>query len=277
MSEELISETTTFSGSNGMNIEGYLVRPKVNERRPAVIVIHEIWGLVDHIKDVADRFAAQGYVVLAPDLYSESRELKSILTADNIRSAWSFMQTLPTNRRADTAFVQSELSKQPPDRREALQKVMSTLFRGGLPKDRLVNHLVKAIDYLNSREYVRQGRVGSVGFCFGGGMSINLACRADLAACTVFYGENPDPIDLVKNINCPVLGLYGGEDDRINGSLDRLVAAMVKYRKTDLEIKIYPGAPHAFFNDSNRTTYREPAARDAWKRVIDFYGRTLMK
>ncbi len=270
---DIVSETVNFQGANGLKISGYLARPKVQEKRPAVIVIHEIWGLVDHIKDVANRFARQGYVALAPDLYSESKELSSVLTPENIRSAWSFMQTLPVNRRADMSFVQSELLKQPEDKRATIEKIMETLFGGGLPRDRLLNHLVKAVDYLNSTPFVVKGKVGSVEFCFGGGMSISLACHAETAACIIFYGENP--IDLIQNVKCPILGLYGGEDDRINSNLDKLVAALIKYRKTDFEIKVYPGAPHAFFNDTNRTTYREEAAKDAWKRTLEFFGRTL--
>ena len=105
-------------------------------------------------------------------------------------------------------------------------------------------------------------------------MSLNIACRTKTAACVVFYGENPSPIELVDRIQCPVLGVYGGEDMRINSSLDRLVAAMVQYRK-DFQMKVYPGAPHAFFNDTNRATYREGAARDAWDLVLRFFKLTL--
>jgi len=131
---------------------------------------------------------------------------------------------------------------------------------GGLPKDRLTQDLVNAVDYLNSQSFVRHGKIDSVGFCFGGGLSINLACNAQTAACVIFYGENPSPIELVEKIKCPVLGIYGGEDERINATLDRLVAVMTRYKK-DFEMRVYPGAPHAFFNDTNPTTYREQAAK----------------
>ncbi|MEM0074856.1 MAG: dienelactone hydrolase family protein [Nitrososphaerota archaeon] len=274
-SSDLISEMITYQGADDLKIAAYMARPKTQERRPAVIVIHEIWGLVDHIKDVANRFAREGYVALAPDLYSESKELSSVLTAENIRSAWSFMQTLPVNKRADMNFVHTELAKQAVEKRAVIEKVMAVLFAGGLPRDRLLKHLVKAVDYLNSSPFVLQGKIGSVGFCFGGGMSINLACNAETSACIIYYGENPNPIDLIQNIRCPVLGIYGGEDDRINSNLDKLVAAFIKYKKTDFEIKVYPGAPHAFFNDTNRTTYREEAAKDAWRRTLEFFSRTL--
>jgi carboxymethylenebutenolidase len=172
----------------------------------------------------------------------------------------------------DMSYVQQELSKQTDEKRAVLQTTMQALFVD-LPKDRLTQDLVKAVGYLNSQDFVRRGRVGCVGFCFGGGMSINLACRADVAGCVVFYGENPSPISLVENIKGPVLGLYGGDDERINATLDQLVKAMTQYKK-DFEMRIYPGAPHAFFNDTS-PTYREQAAKEAWERVLRFYGRTL--
>ena len=105
-------------------------------------------------------------------------------------------------------------------------------------------------------------------------MSINLACRAEVAASVIFYGENPSPIELVNNIKGSVLGIYGGDDVRINANLDQLVKAMAQYKK-DFEMRIYPGAPHAFFNDTNKSTFREQSAKDAWERVLRFYKRTL--
>ena len=90
----------------------------------------------------------------------------------------------------------------------------------------------------------------------------------------IFYGENPHPIELVEHIACPVLGLYGAEDMRINKHLDELVKAMVTYKK-DFEMRIYPNAAHAFFNNT-APMYQEAAARDAWERVLRFYKRTLL-
>ena len=123
------------------------------------------------------------------------------------------------------------------------------------------------------QDFVQSGKIASAGFCFGGGMSINLACHAKLAACVIFYGENPNPIELVENIAGPILGNYGAEDMRINAHLDELVKAMVTYKK-DFEMRIYPNAAHAFFNDST-PMHNEAAARDAWERVLRFYKRAL--
>jgi carboxymethylenebutenolidase len=104
-------------------------------------------------------------------------------------------------------------------------------------------------------------------------MSINLACHTPLAGSVIFYGENPSPIELVENITGPVLGNYGAEDMRINGHLDELVKAMVTYKK-DFEMRIYPNAGHAFFNNTT-AMYNEPAAKDAWERVLRFLQRAF--
>jgi len=266
------SEMLAYEGATG-RIEAYLSRPDTSEPRPALVVIHEIYGLVDHTKDIANRFAAQGYVAFAPHLFSGDPELRSILIPRNVGMAMQFMHTIPAEKMRDTSYVQQELSKQGEEKRAALQNTMRLLF-GGLPKDRLTQDLVKAVEYLSSQDFVKREKIGSIGFCFGGGMSINLACHAETAACVIFYGENPSPIELVSNIKCPVLGLYGGDDTRINSNLDQLVRAMTQYKK-DFEMRIYPGAPHAFFNDTSKGTYREQAAKEAWDRVLRFYARTL--
>jgi carboxymethylenebutenolidase len=259
---------------NVSKIEAHLARPKDSSGPlPAIIVIHEIFGLSDHIVDVANRFASQGYVALAPNLFSR-QDLKPILTADNIGATFGFMRTLPTGRMRDRDYVQQELAKMPDeDKRERIGKTMGLLF-GGLPKEGLVQDLVKAVDYLEGQEYVKRGKIGCVGFCFGGGLSGALACEGRTAASVIFYGENPESIEKVKNIAGPVLGLYGGDDERINANLDKLVKAVTEYKK-DFEMKIYPGAPHAFFNDTSERTYRPEAAREAWDRVLRFYSRTL--
>jgi carboxymethylenebutenolidase len=253
-------------------VQAYLARPKTREPRPAVIVIHEIYGLTEHIEDVADRFAGEGYVAFAPDLFCRPG-LAEVMTPSNIQETMQFMSSVDRGRLVDAAYRQEAMAQLPPEQRERVQQVLP-LILGGLPKDSLTRDLVRAVDYLGAQRFVRADRIGSVGFCFGGGMSINLACRTQLAASVVFYGENPSPIELVERIAGPVLGLYGAEDLRVNARLDELVKAMVAYKK-DFEMRIYPGAGHAFFNDTRATVYREHAARDAWDRVLRFYARTL--
>lgn len=262
------AEMVSYLGESG-TIPAYLAQPSGTGPWPAVIVIHEIFGLVAHTKDVANRFAREGYVVLAPNLFG-SPELSAVLTPERVQKALQVMYRLP---RRDPELAKEAIARLPePDRTEVGRTVQ--LLLGGLQKERLTQDLVEAIRHVRSLPFVRGDRVGCVGFCFGGGMSINLACAADVAACVIFYGENPAPIEKLKAVRGAVLGLYGAEDSRINAGLDQLVKAMVE-NKTDFEMRIYPGAPHAFFNDTNPTTYRKEAATDAWDRVLRFYARTL--
>jgi carboxymethylenebutenolidase len=252
-------------------VQTYLARPRGEGPRSAVIVIHEIVGLTEHIKRVADSFAEEGYVAFAPNLFSRP-ELAEVLTPSNVGTVMQFTSTLGWARMSDRASVQQAMSELPQEKRETVQRVLPVLF-GGIPKDSLTQDLVIAVDYLNAQSFVQTGKVVSVGFCFGGGMSINLACHANLAASVIFYGENPHPIELVENLSCPVLGNYGSEDMRINAHLDELVKAMVTYKK-DFEMRLYPHAAHAFFNETF-PMYNEAAARDAWERVLRFYTRAL--
>ncbi|MCL4559295.1 MAG: dienelactone hydrolase family protein [Chloroflexi bacterium] len=255
-------------------VPAYLARPQTSEPRPAVIVIHEIYGLVDHTKDVANRFAREGYVALAPSLFARP-ELAKDMAPGNVAVAMQTMAALPPEKRSDPEAMQQALGSLPPEKRAQIQQTMR-LTSGGIPKESLTQDLVKGVEYLRAQDFVRSDKIASVGFCFGGGMSINLACHTPLAACVIFYGENPSPVELVENIAGPVLGIYGADDLRINQNLDKLVAAMVRYKK-DFEMRIYPGAAHAFFNDTNPRTYREGPAREAWERVLRFYRRTLQE
>ncbi len=261
----------SYKGRGG-EVKAYLARPTGQTARPAVIVIHEAFGLNDHTKDVANRFASLGYVAFAPHLYSYG-ELAEIFSPANSAASMRFMRTLAPERRGDPAYMQQKLAELPADEREGVSKLMQKMF-AGMPLEDMAEDLVLGAEYIGSQSFVTKGKVGSVGFCMGGGLSISLACRRPLAACVVFYGPNPSPIELVERIQGPVLGLYGGDDMRINADLDKLVAAMAKYRK-DFQMKIYPGAAHAFFNDTSPQTYREGAAKDAWVKVREFFAGTL--
>jgi carboxymethylenebutenolidase len=265
------NEMISFPGEEGP-VQVYLVKPGTNEARPAVIVIHEIYGLSDFIKQTTNRIADLGYVALAPDLFSRT-SLVDVLTPSNIESVMQFSSSFPREKMSDRSFIQQEISNLPVGKREIVQRVFPLLF-GGLLKDKLTQDLVKAVDYIKNQSYVVPGKVGSVGFCFGGGLSINLACHSNLAGCVVFYGENPNPIELVEKIQCPVLGIYGADDMRINSQLDILVRAMVQHKR-DFEMKIYPGAAHTFMNFTRLPVYREAASKAAWDRMVRFYESTL--
>lgn len=105
-------------------------------------------------------------------------------------------------------------------------------------------------------------------------LSEDLTRNKDLAAGVVFYGRNPKDIDDVKNIPGPVLGIYGEKDERITSGVPALEEAMKKHGKA-FEYKIYPGAQHAFNNDTNPQRYDAEAAKDAWSQTLSFFKKHL--
>jgi carboxymethylenebutenolidase len=272
---EIKSEMVTYSGESGKDVAAYLVMPASKEIVPGVVLIHEIFGLKAHTKDVAERVAKEGYVVLAPHLYSTDAELDSILSESNVAVSMKFMSKLDRTRMRDSTYMQEMLVKEPKEEQQIISRLMGMMF-GGMPKDKLIENGVKAVEFLNSKDFVKKGKIATMGFCFGGGMSGNISCRTKTAACIIFYGESPSPIELVEKIDGAVLGLYGAEDTRINMELDKFVTELTKNKK-DFEIKIYKNAAHAFFNNTNPQTYNEEAAKDAWIRVTSLLERELKK
>ena len=230
-SMEISSSMVDFPGGNATkNTKGFLASPKEAGRYPGVIVIHEIWGLVDHIKDVTSRLAREGYAALAVDLFEGN--------------------------------IVSKLEE-------------GSVLREKFTEEKILGDLNGAFEYLKTLSYVNPNRIGSVGFCMGGGLSLLLACHnRELAAPVIFYGSNPSPIELVKNLQYPILGNYAGADMAITESdINLLKQTLTKYGKK-FDIKVYPGAPHAFFNDT-RESYRADAAKDAWERTLGFFNKQL--
>lgn len=223
-------QTVTYK-SGSETVTGYLVLPEGSGRHPAIIVIHEWWGLNDWVKEQAQRLAEQGYVALAVDLY------RGKSTAD-------------------------------PD-------VAHELMRG-LPNDRALRDLEAAFQYLSSRKDVNGKRIGSIGWCMGGGFSLQLAVHEPkLAACVVNYGALPTaPADIAR-IHGPVLGNFGAEDRGITPADVRAFQQGMKSAKKHVDIKIYDGAGHGFENPNNKAAYRQAATEDAWQRITDFLQATL--
>ncbi|MGE5603729.1 MAG: dienelactone hydrolase family protein [Nitrososphaerales archaeon] len=139
------------------------------------------------------------------------------------------------------------------------------------PPDTLAGYFLSAIQYLQAQPFVNKDQLGMVGFCFGGGMTWLVATKApQLKAAVPFYGPNP-PLEAVPNIRAAVLGIYGGEDQRINAGIPAIEEAMQKNGKI-FEKVIYPGASHAFHNDTGRN-YNPEAAVDAWKRTLAWFEK----
>jgi len=257
--------------SGQRELECMVVRPEgTGKRWPGVVVIHEIFGPDPHIREVARRFAREGYVTAAPNLFTG--ELSSVLTPTNIALAMQAFAQAPPDLRRDPSKFPAFIAAQPPERRpvlEAFGRISSPPQQAEFAED-----LLEVTRYLRALPEVHGMGVGSVGFCFGGAMSARLATvDPDLRADVIFYGQNP-PLDLVPRIRAPVLGLYGAEDVGITGTVPQLAEAMAKAGKS-FEYHVYPGAKHAFFNDTRASNYHRESAEDAWRKVLRFFDTRL--
>jgi len=216
--------------SNGGQASGYLAIPEKGTG-PGVIVIQEWWGLVNHIKDVCDRFANEGYVALAPDLYH------------------------------------GKATKSP----DEAGKLMMALRIDEAEKD-----LRAAIQYLLSHDATKGTKVGIIGFCMGGALSLYAASKnAQVGACVVFYGIHPNVKPDLPALQAPVLGIYAERDRSVPPDSVHELERKLKELGKSVEIHIYPDTDHAFFNDQRPDVYNPKAAEDAWRRVIQFFAKHL--
>jgi len=254
--------------SDGRTCAAFRARPAATgERLPGVLLVQEIWGVDEHIQDLTERVATAGYTVLAPDLYSLGGRPAALQPA-RVAAVKAFLNSLPVGTWWDEAARQSALAGLPAGERSAVAESLGALFA---PRDRdaLVALLGDAFAALRDDPGCN-GRVAAVGWCMGGGLAVRLACaEPELAGAAVFYGEAA-PDELVAEIACPVIGFYGGEDPRITAAVPAFAATM-KAAGKDYEPHVYPGAPHAFFNDT-RPSYAPAAARDAWARLLTFFA-----
>ncbi len=223
--------------SGDVMIPAYLSSPKTRRVAPgAVLVIHEVFGLNDHIKSIADRISNEGFVALAPNFFVRAPEP-------------------PPKDATDTA---------------ALRKAASSI-----PPEAAVKDMQAGLDYLKTVGGVRP-RFASVGFCMGGGFSYRLAANSkDLAGAVIFYGRTP--LELVPQISCPLLGNFGALDTGIPPEKVKELEDALKKAGKQVDIKIYDGAGHGFFNDTRAQAYNATAAADAWQRTLKFFRERLGK
>lgn len=225
--------------------------PHDGKIHPGLIVIHEIWGLVPHIKNVADRCAAAGYSVLAPDLFhGESFQGK-----------------------ADQSLL---IEMQDPETRDEAQKKMRELLAPMQAPEfgmKMLAQLKHCVDYLAADAHV-SGKIGVLGFCFGGTYSLALAAEdSRILAAVPFYGQ-PLAAEKIKNLQASVLAFFGEKDTRLMESLPAQKEAMQKDGK-DFTAVVYPNTGHAFFNDTNTKMYDAAAAKDAWEKTLAFLSKNL--
>jgi carboxymethylenebutenolidase len=227
---EATTSTVKIKAADG-DMGAFLARPSGAGKHPAVIVIMEAFGLNAHIKEVAKRLAAEGYVALAPDVYY--RQPNAVVGYDQLPEAIRLMTSLQD--------------------------------------DKIVADMAATMSYLQSQEFVRGDRIGITGFCMGGRISFLTACKnADIKASAPFYGGGIGGLlDHAPKITCPMLLFFGDQDPFIpNEEVANIQATLAKLHK-QAEVKVYAGAPHGFFCNE-RDSYRPDAARDAWERLKTF-------
>jgi carboxymethylenebutenolidase len=208
----------------------YLTLPEGKPPFPALLVIHEFWGLNDHIKHWADRLAADGYAALAVDLYG------GVIAKD----------------------------------RDAASKAMQAVDR-----DKAERVLLAALKFLGADPRVQARKRGCIGWCFGGGWSLNLAIAAgkDLDASVIYYGRLVTDKARLEKIQAPILGVFGDRDRGIPPkSVEEWEAAMRELKK-DVTVKRYD-AEHAFANPSGQR-YDEKNAAAAWAEVREFLRKRV--
>lgn len=243
-------------------IPAFIVRSKPSSG--CVVVLHEVWGLVPHIKDVCKRVGKLGFTALAPDLYWRHREL---LVPDRIRAAMEGVWDLPLKERYDIARVKDAMGRK--GLSDEILRVAATLYSVNF-RDQMLHDAIDCAEYAHSKH----GSVGSLGFCLGGGLSGKLATRFHkLDSCVIYYGEPPHPSDTPK-ITAPILTIHATHDELINAKIPDFVRAAIKSGK-DLTLRVYPHTRHGFFNDTNAEVYSKNAAKEAWELTTWFLKRTL--
>ncbi len=226
MSNIQTSEVNVPRANNKGVMQSFFAMPDGQGPFPGVIVIHEIFGLNDNIREITRRFAGEGYAALGVDLFA------------NRNRTFCMMQ----------AFY-------------------GLLFK---PLDNpMLADLQSTMDFLKKMDGVDSNRIGAAGFCMGGGYALQLAVTAKgMKAASVFYGANPKPLDAVAQA-CPIVGSYPDKDFTTQAARD-LETALTNYNIAH-DIKIYDNTQHSFFS-RQRTPFEVEASKDAWQRMLTFFG-----
>lgn len=218
-------------------MKAFIVYPERKDKAPTVILIHEVFGLTDWMRSVADRLAAEGFIVIAPDMLTgkgpDGKGTDGFASRDDVVKAVRDIQTDDVMRMVEA-----------------------------------VRTYVKTIP-------AATGKIATVGFCWGGGQSFSYAAtQPDLGAAVVYYGTSPQVSEL-KNIRAPVLGLYGEDDARVTSTVQPAAQAMKAMGKTFVT-HIFKGAGHGFLRaQDERNGANMEASRKAWPITIEFLKKNL--
>ena len=228
-------EWVTYDAGGGDMVRAWITYPERDDPAPVVIVIHEIFGLTDWIRSVADQLAAEGFIAVAPDLLSG--------TGPNGGGSESM------DRQASVAAIRT---LDPLDVNRRLRTIAA--YATALPS--------------------AGDQVGAVGYCWGGSTSFGFAVDyADLDAAVVYYGTSPE--GGFDQIQAPVLGLYGANDNRVNSTISRAEQAMSSGGQ-NFNAHIFEGAGHGFLRaQSGQEGANMSATEQAWPLTVDFFKAQL--
>ncbi len=225
-------------------IPAYRAMPDKGGPFPVILVVEEIFGVHEHIKDVCRRLAKVGYLAIAPELFSREGDVSKLTEIQEIFS-----------------------------------KVVSKV-----PDAQAMTDLDATVAWAKKSSKGDTAKLGITGFCWGGRIVWLYAAHSkDLKAGVAWYGrlvgggketklQPKYPIDLVESLNAPVLGLYGGADQGIPQETVEQMRKALKDAKKEAEIVVYPDTPHAF-NADYRPSYRKDKAEDGWKRMLEFFKK----
>ncbi len=214
-------------------VRAYVVYPEVKDKAPVVIVIHEIFGLTDWVRSVADQLAADGFIAVAPDLLSGMGE----------------------GGKGTEGFTS----------RDDVTKAVRELTPEQVKKD------LDAVRAYGTKLPASNGKTATIGFCWGGSTSFRYATETpELAAAVVYYGGAPDNPEAFEKMTAPVLGLYGSDDARVNNTIEPADQAIKKLGKSYTH-HVYEGAGHGFLRQQDgKDGANLKASQQAWPATIQF-------
>jgi len=210
---------------------GFIALPKKDGIYPAVIMIHEWWGLNDNIKEMARSLATEGYVVLAVDLF------------------------------------EGKIAKDANEARELTTKIRNN-------NSQAISNMKSAAQFLKNQNNIDKNKIASMGWCFGGQMSLQLALNEKLAATVIYYGNLETNSTKLSVIKWPVLGIFGSKDTSISVDTVKEFEAALSQLGIENEIYIYPNVGHAFANPSG-ANYAPEETKDAWEKTLKFLEKNL--
>jgi carboxymethylenebutenolidase len=237
---DVTSSTVQLNTSDG-KMEAYVAQPKGGGSYPGVVVIQEAFGVNSHIKKVAERIAAEGYVAIAPDIFH--REAERIIPYSEMPKAIATLQRVVDSK--------------------AMEDVGAT------------------IGHLKSQSNVKSGSLGVIGFCMGGRLTYLAAAHhnRDVKCAAPYYGGgipmgNPSALSRTGEIKCPMYLFFGAKDQLIPMDHVNQIKAELTAKKVPFQMEVYPDAGHGFFCD-DRGSYHEASAKDSWGKTKAFLAQHL--